>query len=96
MQLIDLQNNYRGDILAIAAKYHASNVRIFGSVARGQETVGSDIDFLVHFDSSASLLDEVGLDRELSALLNHPVDVIGEDVIRDEFRPFILSEAIVL
>ncbi|MEK6746612.1 MAG: nucleotidyltransferase family protein [Rickettsiales bacterium] len=96
MQLADLRNNYRDMILAIAAKYHASNVRVFGSVARGQQGVGSDIDFLVRFDSGASLLDEAGLDRELSALLKQPIDLIGEDVIRDEFRQFILNEAVAL
>lgn len=94
MQLIDLRDNYRDAILAIAAKYHASNVRVFGSVVRGQENTGSDIDFLVHFESGASLLDEVGLDRELTQLLKHPVDVIGDDAIRDEFRLFILNEAV--
>ena len=96
MQLADLQIKYRDDIIAIASKYHASDVRVFGSVARGQAVVGSDIDFLVRFDKKASLLDEAGLDRELKILLNKPVDVIGEDVIRDEFRPFILNEAVAL
>lgn len=96
MQLTDLRHNYREGILAIAAKYNASNVRVFGSVARGDGKTDSDIDFLVRFNPHASLLDEAGLSRELSALLNQAIDVIGEDVIRDEFRPYILSEAIVL
>ena len=96
MQLADLRREYRDDIIAIASKYHASDVRVFGSVARGQAVAGSDVDFLVRFDAGASLLDEAGLDRELKILLNQPVDVIGEDVIRDEFCPFILSEAVAL
>lgn len=96
MKLSDLRKNYKGAILAIASKYHAYDVRVFGSVARGNEMKDSDIDFLVRFDSSASLLDEVALDRELSTLLDSNVDVIGDDVIRDEFRPFILSEAVAL
>lgn len=96
MRLADLRQIYRDSILATASKYHAFDVRVFGSVARGQERVDSDIDFLVRFDSKASLLDEAGLCRELTALLKQPVDLIGEDVIRDEFRPFILSEAVIL
>jgi predicted nucleotidyltransferase len=96
MQLIELRNKYRESILATADKYRAENVRVFGSVARGEAVSDSDIDFLVRFKPGASLLDEAGLDRELKALLGASVDVIGEDTLRDEFRPFILRDAVPL
>jgi len=96
MNIEYLRQNYRTAILNLAEKYHAENVRVFGSVARGDASNKSDIDFLVRFKSEASLLDEAGLDRELKALLKMKVDLLGDDAIRDEFRPFILSEAVTL
>jgi len=95
MRIDELRKKYRDMILRIAARNQAEDVRVFGSMARG-ETAPRDIDFLVRFKPGASLLDEAALDRELKELLGQPVDVIGEDVIRDEFRPFILSEAVPL
>lgn len=96
MQLDELRSKYREPILAIASKYHAGNVRVFGSVARGQKNPHHDIDILVSFLPGASLLDEAGLNRELNQLLHEPVDVIGDDTIREEFKPFIMNEAIPL
>ena len=96
MQLEELRSKYRDSILALADKYHADNVRVFGSIARGEANKTSDIDILVRFKPGASLLDEAGLDRELNKLLGQPVDVIGDDTIRDEFKPFILNESIPL
>jgi len=93
MQLEELRRKYRELILALADKYQAGNVRIFGSVARGDAKDSSDIDILVRFKPGASLLDEAGLERELKQLLG-PVDMIGDDAIRDEFLPFILNEAV--
>lgn len=96
MRLEELRREYGAQIQAAAARYKADNVRVFGSVARGEAGENSDIDLLVHFRPGASLLDEAGLDMELTRLLGHKVDVIGDDSIRDEFRPFILSEAVPL
>lgn len=96
MQLEELRSKYRDAIINLAEIYHADNVRVFGSVARGDATENSDIDILVRFKPGASLLDEAGLDRELNELLGHAVDVIGDDTIRDEFKPFILSESVPL
>ena len=66
---------FRAAIRSLAAKHHAENVRLFGSVARGQATAASDIDLLVHFVEGASLLDQVGLKQKLETLLGCPVDV---------------------
>jgi len=65
----------REEILRIAARYGAYNVRIFGSVARGEADEASDIDFLVDMESGRSLLDLGGLQMELEALLGCRVDV---------------------
>ena len=94
MQLNELRN-HRTAILQLAEKYHAEDVRVFGSVARG-EPHPHDIDLLVHFKPGASLLDEVGLDIALNQLLGEKVDIIGDDVVRPEFMPFIDAEAVAL
>lgn len=86
----------REDILKIASRFHAENIRVFGSVARGEAKPDSDIDLLIHFTSGASLLDEAGLEIALNKLLGHKVDIIGDDVIRPEFKPFILKDALPL
>lgn len=68
----------RDDIKAIAGRHHASNVRVFGSVARGSDTTSSDLDILVHFSASATLYDQVGLTQELEDLLGVRVDVVSD------------------
>jgi len=65
----------RDEIIRVAAHRGASNIRVFGSVARGDAHVGSDIDLLVDFAEGASLLDEVGLAQDLSALLGFDVEI---------------------
>ena len=81
---------YRGAILEIAARYKAFNVRVYGSVARGEDTSASDIDFLVDFAPDATLLDLIGLEQELSTLLGRQVDVATADgvspLMRDDPR----------
>lgn len=68
----------RDDIMAIATRYHATNVRVFGSVAAGLDTPASDLDLLVHFSEEASLYDQVGLTGELEDLLGVRVDVVSD------------------
>ncbi len=80
-------------ILELANKNKAENIRVFGSVARGDSHSASDVDFLVHFRPDASLMDMAGLDEDLSTLLGCKVDIISDRAIKDEFAPFILSEA---
>jgi uncharacterized protein len=67
----------KGDILRVAAARGASNVRVFGSVARGTAGPSSDIDLLVDFESGRTLVDHVGLWRDLEALLGATVDVVS-------------------
>lgn len=83
-------------ICAEAAHHGASNVRIFGSVARGEEHKDSDVDFLVDMESDRSLLDRIGLIQDLEDLLERKVDVATVPGLRDYFRERILSQAIPL
>jgi hypothetical protein len=85
----------RQKILAIASEHHASNVRVFGSVARGQDSSGSDIDLLVDMKPNGSLLDQVRLQRALTELLGIEVDVLSSNGLlpRDSA---ILDEAVPL
>lgn len=68
----------RNDVVATAARFHASNVRIFGSVAAGTDGPTSDLDLLVHFSDEASLYDQIGLSEELEKILGIKVDVISD------------------
>jgi len=80
-------------ILSIASKYHASEVRLFGSFLHNTETANSDIDFLVKWDANASLTDWSGLKRELEETLNRNVDIATDKSLHWYIRDKILSEA---
>src|SRR5687768_383825 len=67
----------RDEIVDLAAAHGASNVRVFGSVARGTSEAGSDIDLLVDFEPGRTLVDQIGLWRDLEALLGVSVDVVS-------------------
>lgn len=92
----DRVNLHRDAIRELVNKHHASEPRIFGSVARADAAQGSGLDLLVDFTAEASLLDEVGLRLALSDLLDVEVDVIGADTLRGELRERILHEAVAL
>jgi uncharacterized protein len=88
----DLQRR-RAEILEIAANHGARNVRLFGSVARGDDRAESDVDFLVDMEPGRSLLDLVGLGQELEQLLGHKVDVLTESSVHPAIRERVASEA---
>jgi len=83
----------REDILRIASRYGAGNVRVFGSVQRGEDTEGSDVDLLVDFEQGRSLLDQVGLIQDLEDLLGCRVDVITEAGLHWYIRDRVRKEA---
>lgn len=84
----------RAEILAAAARHGASNVRVFGSVARGEADAASDVDFLVDFEPGRSLLDLAGLLIDLEDLLGHRVDVVTEPGLKARIRQRVLAEAV--
>jgi uncharacterized protein len=86
----------RDAILEIARRYGADDVRLFGSIARGESTESSDVDILVRFEPNRSLFDHGGLIAELEELLGVKVDVVSEGGMRERFRARVLSEAIAL
>ncbi len=83
----------REDILRIASRYGAGNVRVFGSVQRGEDTEGSDVDLLVDFEQGRSLLDQVGLIQDLEDLLGCRVDVFTEAGLHWYIRDRVRKEA---
>lgn len=86
----------RDEILEIASRYGARDVRIVGSVARGDVTEESDLDLIVRFEPGRSLFDHGGLIVDLEELLGVKVDVISERGMRDRFRDRVLKEAVPL
>lgn len=83
----------REEILAAAARHGAHNVRVYGSVARGEADERSDVDFLVDFEPGRSLFDLVRLIEELKVLLGRHVDVVTEEELRPRNRSQILADA---
>ena len=81
------------EILRIAAKHGARNVRLFGSAVRGEATEDSDVDFLVEMEPGRSLLDVVELRNDLIDLLGREVDVVTESGLYWLLRRKILQEA---
>lgn len=96
MRIEDLRNKDREEILKIAAKHGARNVRIFGSVARGEADSKSDLDMLVEFRPGATLLNHSAMIRELGSLLKIKVDVVSDHGLRERIRDRALSEAVPL
>jgi uncharacterized protein len=88
-----LVEQHRNDIKAAAARHHGKRVRLFGSVARGEERDESDIDLLVDFSPESSLFDLLHLNQELEQLLRRPVDVVSRGRLKARDRA-ILDEAI--
>lgn len=93
MDLNDLLKSRREEIISIAARHGARNVRVFGSVARGEASENSDIDLLVELDQGRSLLDLSGLVVDLEGLLERKVDVVTEQGLYWLLRRRILKEA---
>ena len=91
-----LLSNKRKEILSIAKKHGAYNVRIFGSVARNQAQSCSDVDILVDMEEDRSMLDLGGLLMDLRDLLGCNVDVVTENGLRPRIRDKVLREAVSL
>ncbi|MBM4271728.1 MAG: nucleotidyltransferase family protein [Deltaproteobacteria bacterium] len=96
MDIKRLLKEKRGNILEIAARHGARNVRVFGSIARGDADESSDIDLLVDMEPGRSLLDHAALLLELRELMGCRVDIVTERGVKPRIRERILKEAISL
>ena len=96
MSLDELLKDKRADILRLAARHGAYNVRVFGSVARGEAGPGSDIDLLVEMGPNRSPFFPAGLKIDLEDLLGRKVDVLTENALHWYIRERVLKEAVPL
>lgn len=94
MRLKDQLLAMRQAILETAHAIGARDVRVFGSVARGEDRLDSDIDFLVTLEPGRTLMDLARLEVKLEALLGRPVDVVTEAGLKESVRASALREAI--
>lgn len=88
--------NQREKILQIAAKHGASNLQVFGSVARRKSSTSSDIDLLAELAPYCTLLDQIALIQDLEEFFGCSVDVVEPDSLHELVREQILQEAIPL
>lgn len=96
MTINEILQAKREEIVRIAARHGAYNVRIFGSTARGEADAESDIDILVDLEPDRSLLDHAALLLDLEQLLDCKVDVVTTRGLRERIRERVLKEAIPL
>ncbi len=83
----------RNEIFQIAKLYGAHNIRVFGSVNKESDNLGSDVDFLVDLEKNRSLLDLAGMVYDLQQLLNRKVDVVTENGLHWYIKDAIIREA---
>ena len=93
MSLREDLHRRRDAIRAIALKHGASNLRLFGSVVRGEERPDSDIDLLIDLAETRGFVDYLALVHELENLFGRRVDVIIRRSLSPHFRPYIEAEA---
>lgn len=93
---IDDLRTLRDDILRLAAEYGASNVRVVGSVARGEATTESDVDLLMTFSSARSVFDLVGLWQDMQELLGCDVSIIPDSASDSTFIQSVAEDAVPL
>lgn len=91
----DIQDR-KEEIVRLIESHGGHDIRIFGSIARGQATEGSDVDFLIRMESGCSLIDHVAIIQDLEDFLGIKVDVVPEDALHPSLREQVLSEAVPL
>lgn len=96
MGILTLLRERRNEILAIARRRKATHLRVYGSVARGDDTMESDVDLLADFAEGATLVDLIGLELELTALVGRDVHVTTEDALTPKVRQRIRGDTIPL
>ena len=96
MTLDELRTRYRPLIIDAARRHGAHNVRVFGSIARGEQNPSSDVDLLVDFEPARSLLDLAGLWLDLESALGCKVDVVSSRGLRPRVASEIMRDAVSL
>lgn len=96
MITLDTLRRRRQAILDVARRYGAHDVRVFGSVARGDADESADLDIVVRFEPDRSLLDHGGLLMDLRDLLGMKVDVVSEGALKGRFGEVVRREAVPL
>ena len=92
--MIEVLKSKREAILQIAERHGGRNLRVFGSLARGEGTAASDLDVLIQLESGRSLLDIVAIKQDLEDLLDRQVDVVTEGALNPLIREQVLAEAV--
>lgn len=87
-------DQHRADIRRVVIQHRATNARVFGSVARGRDKDGSDLDLVIDPTGRTTLMDVAAIQVELEALLGVPVDVVTPNALPDAFRESVLAEAL--
>ena len=93
---MDVIRKKRTRILAIAGRHGATNLRVFGSVARGDAGPESDLDLLVELEPGRSLLDHIALIQDLEEALGCKVDVVTVKALKERYKKRVLDETIAL
>ncbi|MBZ0257622.1 nucleotidyltransferase family protein [bacterium] len=96
MGIDEILGDKREEILKIAEKHGALNVRVFGSVARGEATEDSDVDFLVEMGPNRSPFFPGGLWADLEDLLGRKVEILTPGGIKEDYKYEIMNEAVPL
>ncbi len=95
MNLQELRK-YQLKITELAKQYHSHNIRVFGSVAKNENTENSDIDFLIDPDPEQDLFDVIRLRRALQELLNCDVDIVHSTALHHTIKQEVLASAVLL
>lgn len=96
MGIDEILKDKRAEILQVAEEHGATDIRVFGSIARGEARADSDVDLLVTFEAGRSLLDHAALISQLAKLLGRKVEVASERGLKPRYRERILREAVPL
>ena len=94
MKPSEILKQKREEVLKIAAKYGVKNIRVFGSIARGEDDEKSDVDLLINVPDGFTLLDHAGLMLDLEELLGYKVDIASERGLKKRTEQMILCEAV--
>ena len=94
MNTLEQLRSRKNEIDTLAQRHGASHIRVFGSVARGDDTEFSDIDILIDMKKASSLLDLIGFQQDLSKMVGRRADVLTERALSPYLRERILSEAV--